>query len=256
MKISIIQPDTFWESKKQNFQRLEYLISSLDDDTDIIILPEMFSTGFSMNTEKLSETPGADTFKWMTDISKNRNTGICGSYMIREKNKFYNRWIFVAPSGKSWHYDKRHLYRMTDEKMQLTPGKKRLTFTFRGVRIAANICYDLRFPVWTRNTDSYDLLINSANWPSARRDIWITLLRARAMENQCYVAGANRIGIDGNGFKYSGESLIIDPKGKIIASGDKKKECVISAEISLSELNDFRKKFPVLEDADSFTLTL
>jgi omega-amidase len=255
MRISIIQPDTVWESPKQNFNRLEYQISLLESDTDIIILPEMFNTGFSMDPEKLSEIPGGETFRWMTKISLEKNAGICGSYLIHDRNKFFNRWVFISPeNNKSWHYNKRHLFRMTNEEQFLTQGNRRLTFRFRDIRISANICYDLRFPVWSRNTENFDLLINAANWPEARRDVWITLLRARAIENQCYVAGANRIGTDGNGYTYSGESMIIDPKGRIIIKGEKNKECTISANISMTELKAFRKKFPVLKDADRFTL--
>ena len=231
------------------------LISRLENDTDIIILPETFNTGFSMNTEALSESPRALTFDWMVHISEARNCGICGSYIVRDKGRFFNRWIFVTPEKKSWFYDKRHLFGPGNEDKAFTNGSKRLTFTFRGIRITPNVCYDLRFPVWSRNKGDYDLLINSANWPSARRNVWITLLKARAIENQCYVAGANRIGTDGNGVKHAGDSMIINPRGEIIVSADKNKECSISAVISMPELKEFRKKFPVLRDADKFIIT-
>ena len=254
MKIAIIQPDTIWESKKENFSRLDKQISSLDSDTDLIILPEMFNTGFSMNPLRLAESPHSETFNWMSGIAASRQAGIGGSYIVRIRNNFYNRWVFVAPDSSTRIYDKRHLFSPTGENMHFTAGKKPLVFKFHQLRISATICYDLRFPVWSRNTNKYDLLINSANWPDARRDVWITLLKARAIENQCYVAGANRVGTDGNGYSYSGESIIIDPKGMILASGSRKEECVISAVLNLSELRDFRKKFPVLRDADKFRI--
>lgn len=254
MKISVIQPDVVWENKMANFVNLEKLISSTDSKTDVIILPEMFNTGFSMNTGTLGESMGSITYDWMINIAETTNKGICGSYIIQEKDRFYNRWIFVSPDKKSWIYDKRHLFRMGNEENFFSPGNKRLIFTFRGVRISAIVCYDLRFPVWCRNRNEYDLLINSANWPETRRDVWITLLKARAIENQCYVAGSNRIGIDKDGVKYCGDSIIIDSGGGVIASADQNKECSISIEISMTDLSDFRKKFPVLTHADDFNI--
>jgi predicted amidohydrolase len=190
----------------------------------------------------------------MINLSEIGNRGLCGSYPVIDMNRFYNRWIFVTPEKQSWQYDKRHLFTMDGAEKAFTPGRKRLTFLFRGVRILPIVCYDLRFPVWSRNRNDYDLLIISANWPVARRDVWITLLKTRAIENQCYVAAANRIGTDGNGIEYCGESMIISPYGTVIASAYQDKECTISAELSMEELSAFRKKFPVLNDADSFTL--
>ena len=254
MKLSVIQPDTLWEEKERNFLIIEKMISRIESDSDIIILPEMFNTGFSMNPQELSESPRSRTFDWMIYISEKINSGICGSYMIRSGRRFFNRWIFVTPEKKSWYYDKRHLFSLGNEDKAFSQGSKRLSFRFRDVRIFPNICYDLRFPVWSRNNINYDLLINSANWPAPRRNVWLTLLKARAIENQCFVAGANRIGIDGIGVKYTGDSMIINPRGEIIASAGKDKECSISAEISIPELKEFRKKFPVMHDADKFII--
>ncbi len=256
MRISIIQPNVMWEDKSGNLRQIDHLISPLKNKTDIIILPEMFNTGFSMDTEKLCEKPFSSTFDWMVRSSSEGNFSLCGSYIIREKNRFYNRWVFITPAGRSWSYDKRHLFTISGEEKAFTPGRKRVSFKSGDVRICPNICYDLRFPVWSRNRNNYDLLINSASWPEARRDVWITLLRARAIENQCFVAGSNRVGIDGKGIKYSGDSMIINPRGEIIISAKKYEECSISAEISMKELKDFRRKFPVLKDADNFTLEL
>lgn len=256
MKISVIQPDTVWENKTHNFQSLTRLIFPLYHNTDIIILPEMFNTGFSMKPAELSESPDGETFSWMKDIAKGGDLGVCGSYIVREGRNYFNRWVFVSPDNQTWHYDKRHLFSMGGEDKLFSAGKSRLIFTFRGTRITPFICYDLRFPVWSRNRDEYDLIIYAANWPAVRQNVWTTLLKARAIENQCFVAGANRTGTDGDGIVYSGESMIINSRGGLIACADTEKECSISAEISITELSDFRKRFPVMNDADDFTIDL
>jgi omega-amidase len=254
MKISVIQPDTLWEDKPVNLDVLSIMISALPE-TDIIILPETFNTGFSMNPEFLSEQPESVTYDWMAAMAKLTGAGICGSYIVKNGQDYFNRWVFVSPDKISWHYDKRHLFRIDGEENLFTPGNKRITFGFRGLRILPNICYDLRFPVWTRNRNDYDLIINSANWPAPRRDVWLTLLRARAIENQCFVAGANRVGTDGKGIRYCGDSMIISPKGEIIAvAGDE--ETSVTGDISLDELNQFRNKFPVGGDADKFSIEI
>lgn len=254
MKISIIQSDLVWEDKTRNLKNLGELILPLSAKTDIVVLPEMFNTGFSMNPGKLCELPEAETFEWMQNISRKGNFGLCGSYIVKENSDFFNRWYFVTPENEFWQYDKRHLFSMGGEDKNFSVGKTRVIFSFRGIRITPSICYDLRFPVWHRNRNDYDLMINSANWPESRREVWNTLLKARAIENQCYVAGANRIGIDGLGIKYCGDSAIIDPYGRVISSSNSKDEGVITAEISMIDLSDFRKKFPVLNDADNFTI--
>jgi predicted amidohydrolase len=254
MKLTLIQSDIIWENKIKNMEKLGELISTIPADTDIVILPEMFNTGFSMNPHELSEPPDSETFEWMKSMAEKCNYAICGSYIINENSHFYNRWIFVSPDNEIWSYNKRHLFSPGDEDKLFTHGNERVVFNFRGLRICPNICYDLRFPVWSRNRDDYDLLINSANWPERRRDVWLTLLKARAFENQCFVAGVNRIGIDGTGIKYCGDSMILGPKGEIIASDIRNKECLISGEILINELSDFREKFPIQNDADDFTI--
>jgi omega-amidase len=256
MKISVIQPDIIWENKSRNFQNLSVLISPLDYKTDIVILPEMFNTGFSMNPRQFSESPEAETFEWMKSTARSGNFGVCGSYMVKENGNFFNRWIFMSPQDESWYYDKRHLFSMGEEDKFFSAGKTRLVFTFREVRISPYICYDLRFPVWSRNCNDYDLAVYSANWPVARINVWNTLLQARAIENQCFVAGSNRIGTDGIGIEYCGDSAIISPRGEIMASAGTNTEGYVSAEISVSELSEFRKKFPVASDADNFTITI
>jgi predicted amidohydrolase len=190
----------------------------------------------------------------MRKLSEEGNFGLCGSYIVKENGKFFNRFVFVSPEKKSCHYDKRHLFSMGGENEIFSAGNKRLIFNFRGMKISPYICYDLRFPVWSRNTEGFDLLIYSANWPVSRQNVWNTLLHARAIENQCYVAGSNRTGTDGAGIKYSGESMIINPRGEIIVSAGNKENISISSELSLTELSDFRRKFPVADDADKFMI--
>ena len=254
MKIKIVQYDITWEDKLSNLERISNLLSSNRDEADIIILPEMFTTGFSMETARLSEEHGSVTYDWMKSLSEEVNAGICGSYIVKVDNNYFNRWIFVSPGEKTRYYDKRHLFSPGSEDKKYTPGNTRLVFSFRGVRICPVICYDLRFPVWCRNRNDYDLLINSANWPGSRRGVWSALLKARAIENQCFVAGVNRTGIDGNGISYIGDSMILGPKGEKITHTKKGKESVVTGEISMKELLRFRMKFPVLRDADNFKL--
>jgi omega-amidase len=256
MKLTLIQFDIIWENKLRNLEKLGELISAIPHGSDVIILPEMFSTGFSMNPADLEEKPQSVTFDWMRDIAAKINSGICGSYIVSVNKNFYNRWIFVSPDGEVWKYDKRHLFSIGGEESLFTRGEERIVFKFRGIRICPNVCYDLRFPVWSRNRNDYDLLINSSNWPESRRDVWTTLLKARSLENQCYVAGVNRIGTDGTGIKYCGDSVILGPKGEIIAEGRQNEESIVSGEISIDELSDFREKFPVMNDADKFSVEI
>jgi omega-amidase len=256
MNISVIQPDIIWEDKSANFRNLHGLLSPLFNKTDIVILPEMFNTGFSMDPEKLCESDSGETIKWMKSIAVEGNFGVCGSFIIRENRVYLNRWFFVTPESDIWYYDKRHLFSMGGEDKLFIAGKSRLIFSFRGVRISPYICYDLRFPVWSRNHNEYDLIIYAANWPDVRRNVWTTLLKARAIENQCYVAGSNRIGTDGAGINYYGDSMIINPRGEIITSAEMPVECSLTAEISMTDLSDFRRKFPVTDDADDFTINI
>jgi predicted amidohydrolase len=256
MNISVIQPDTVWEDKSLNFRNLSELMAPIFNKTDIVILPEMFNTGFSMNPEKLSEPSDGETKEWMLKMAGEGNFGLCGSYIVKENQNFFNRWVFVSPEKDAWHYDKRHLFSMGGEDKLFSAGKSGLIFKFRGAKITSHICYDLRFPVWSRNREEIDLIIYAANWPESRENVWNVLLKARAIENQCYIAGSNRIGTDGAGIKYCGDSLIISPRGEIIASAGSAEECVVSAKISLTDLSDFRKKFPVLNDADDFIINV
>ncbi len=254
MKISIIQTDLFWENREANLEKLSRIINPLLGNTDLVILPEMFTTGFSDNALNLYESEDSITHNWLVEMAEQGNFGICGSHIAGEDGKYYNRWVLATPDGDTRTYDKRHLFSPGNEDRTYTAGKSRIILNFREVRLFPSICYDLRFPVWTRNRNDYDLLINSASWPESRRDVWLTLLKARAIENQCYVAAANRVGTDGNGISHCGESVIFGPKGEIIAFGNPDEECIVSGEISMTDLADFRRKFPVMNDADEFKI--
>jgi predicted amidohydrolase len=254
MKISLVQPDTVWENKAENFRILKKLILPLSNKTDIVVLPEMFNTGFSMNPEFLGESPRTDTFDWMKSMAVEGNFGLCGSYMVRENGLYYNRFVFVSPGNEVWQYDKRHLFSMSGENKFFTPGNQRVTFRFRDIRISPFICYDLRFPVWSRNRDDTDLIIYSANWPESRKLVWNTLIKSRAIENQCYVAAVNRTGTDGNGVLYCGESMLINYQGEVIAGADSSQESIVTGETSVDELLAFRTKYPFLKDADEFSI--
>lgn len=251
--ISAIQADLVWENKAANLQKFEALAETIPF-TDLIVLPEMFSTGFSMNGSILAETMDGITVEWMKKLAAKKNAAICGSVIIANQGHFFNRFIFAEPNGKLSHYDKRHLFTMGNESDFYTAGNQRIIISYRGFRILPLICYDLRFPVWSRNQNDYDLLIYTANWPAPRRHAWKTLLQARAIENQSYLIAVNRTGEDANGIRYCGDSLIIDAKGKITAQLPDNHEGVITETFSLESLQQFRKKFPVLNDADVFSI--
>ena len=251
MRISIIQTGLQWENVKANLDKIEKIAESLS--TDLVILPEMFSTGFSMNTSLAEEFKGL-TFQWLSDLSKKGDFAVCGSYMVRDNDAVYNRFVFVSPEDDVHVYDKRHLFSVGDEDRYFTKGSSRLVFQYKTFRISPYICYDLRFPVWSRNKNEYDLAIYVSSWPQSRINVWNTLLSARAIENQCYVAGSNRTGIDGNGISHNGMSQILNPRGEIIAAAGTM-DNIISADLSLEELSDFRMKFNVLRDGDDFIIT-
>lgn len=256
MKVSLIQFDIRWEDKHANFAGLSRLLGGVPEGTDLVILPEMFNTGFSPAADAFAEGPCSLTFEWMRKTTLDRGFALAGSYMVTEGGKLFNRWVFISPEGDTFRYDKRHLFAHGGVELNYTRGSERLVFEYRGVRICPNICYDLRFPVWSRNRNDYDLLINSSNWPEARRDVWLTLLKARAIENQCYVAGINRVGKDGRDIRYKGDSMIIDPFGEIIVHAEENEDCIVSADISIQDLLRFRENFPVARDSDNFTISL
>ncbi len=254
LRITLAQVDIVWENPGQNRTVLENQIRQLVGKSDLVILPETFTTGFSMQAIGLAEFMDGETINWLLNLSRSTGLAICGSLLVKDNDLFYNRFVFITPKGELSFYDKRHLFSIGGESVSFTAGEKRLIVDFMGWRIALYICYDIRFPVWCRNQNETDLMIYTANWPSSRSEVWNVLLKARAIENQVYVAGVNRVGTDGNGVVYIGESQIINPIGKVLLQSDLTGVGMFTFEISKKVLNDFREKFPVTKDADSFVL--
>jgi predicted amidohydrolase len=273
LTITGIQTNLFWEDKKANIQMLEKKIASISQPTEIVVLPEMFSTGFSMNPQLLAEPMDGETVKWMKKVAAEKKIILTGSLIISQaapgsKASYFNRLIWMLPNGQTGCYDKRHLFAYGDEDQHYTAGNKQLVASVKGWRIKLLVCYDLRFPVWARqnfNSDSssqtgkgertfeYDVLIYVANWPERRINAWKTLLQARAIENQCYVVGINRVGEDGNRIHYPGESMVVDPAGETLYQ-KKDEEDVFTATLDRSYLQSIREKFPFWKDADQFKI--
>ncbi len=262
LRISLLQTDIVWEDKKENLRRLHGKLQSLCGETDLVILPEMFSTGFSMSPAALAEPATGETMVTLQQWAADFRTAIAGSFVASgsgssaQAQRYHNRAFFLTPEGGSHFYDKRHLFRIGLEGEQYTAGTRRPVVTYKGWHILLLICYDLRFPVWSRNVNNeYDLLVYVASWPSSRRNAWDILLQARALENLCYTCGVNRIGTDGNGLSYNGGSILYSPKGEVLASVPNDKESIANATLSLHSLRTFREKFPAWKDADSFTIS-
>ena len=258
LRVSIFQCDLVWENKTANLDKLELQLKQLSGKTDLLVLPEMFTTGFSMNCENLAETNTDKTITTLKEWSKRYNIALCGSFIAKDSDKYFNRAFFITQNESSF-YDKRHLFRMGNEGKKYTSGDKLLIVEYKGFNICVQVCYDLRFPVWVRNVSNrYDLLIYVANWPQSRIKVWDILLQARAIENCSYVCGANRIKRDGYGLDYNGNSTIIDYKGNKLLSFESmfENDCVQTVTINKKELNLFRDKFPVWRDADLFSLEL
>lgn len=256
MKVIIVQADLIWENAEANRARLTEIIQRSEaGKDDLVVLPEMFSSGFTMNSASMAENMDGETISWMKALASSGGYALAGSIIIEENKSYYNRLVIVYDGETMATYDKGHLFRMEKENNFFTSGTDRVTTVYKGFSINLQICYDLRFPVWSRNIENtYDILLYVANWPESRRHVWNTLLKARAIENQSYVIGVNRIGKDGNGISYSGDSQIIDPKGYIIADFQSGEEGTASAVLSIKDLSEFRNKFPVWKDADSFEL--
>jgi omega-amidase len=252
--VTLVQTDIIWENPEANLRNYETLIRSYQKPTDALLLPEMFTTGFSMNSKQFAEGMDGNSVSWMKQLAKDTGAAVGGSLIIKEDQLIYNRFIWAKPEGTLKYYDKRHLFFLERESNAYAPGNQRIIVAHKGLRILLATCYDLRFPVWLRNRNDYDAIFLIANWPSARKEVWIKLLYARAIENQCYVAAVNRIGTDGNGLTYSGESVIINPKGNIMQIASLTNEESVTVDLDLNELSAFRKKFPVWLDADDFDL--
>ena len=261
LKITIVQSELHWEDKDKNLEMFNKLLSGLKGKTDLIVLPEMFTTGFSMNTKKFAEATPGKTLEWIQRKAAETNAVITGSMIAEEEGNYFNRLLWVNPDGSWEKYDKRHLFTMADEDDYFTAGKERLIVNYKGWKILPLICYDLRFPVWSRNSKQpdgdaeFDVMIYVANWPEARKQPWKKLLLARAIENQAFVIAANRVGKDMKQITYSGDSAVIDPYGEYLAEGEPGEEQLLHATIKYQTLSDFRKKFPVLNDGDGFNLS-
>ncbi len=255
LKVTLVQTPLFWEDIKKNLEMFSQKLFELKDKTDLIVLPEMFNTGFSMNVNILAEKMGGRSIQWLSETAAELNCNVVGSLIIGEKEFNYNRLIWMRPDGSFFHYDKRHLFRMLDEHKSFTAGEDRQIVEINGWRLCPLICYDLRFPVWSRNRGDYDGLIYIANWPEARRHAWSSLLVARAIENQAYVIGVNRVGQDGNGLAFSGDSAAIDSRGKVFSKTQPYNAEIETVILSYQDLQDFREKFQVSLDADNFKLT-
>ena len=271
LTVTTIQPDLQWEDKTANLRRLEEKIDGIGVHTELVILPEMFSTGFSMRPELLAEPMEGPTVAWMRAIAARKKIILTGSVIIEEEGKYFNRLIWMLPNGQYGYYDKRHRFAYAGENEHYSAGHKRLVASVKGWRILLLVCYDLRFPVWSRQTPQedadatpgdaghrqdtreleYDLIIYVANWPERRSHAWKTLLQARAIENQSYVAGVNRVGDDGNKIAHSGDSMIIDPLGEVLYHGVGKEE-VFTLTLEKEKLDAIRERFPFWKDADRF----
>ncbi|MCD8261667.1 MAG: amidohydrolase [Bacteroides sp.] len=257
MRISLVQTDIIWEDKKANTERILSRLAPLSGETDLAVLPEMFSTGFSMNSSELAESNAGDTITSLQNFTQKSRIALTGSFIAKDKGYYYNRAFFLTPEGDQYYYDKRHLFRMGNERNHFSAGNSPCILFYKGWNICLTVCYDLRFPVWCRNLNNrYDLLLVVANWPEARRKVWDILLQARAMENMAYVCGVNRIGTDGYGLQYTGGSVLYSAKGAPLLTFDNNQEAIKTLSLNIRELRGFRKKFPAWKDADPFTLSL
>ncbi|MFN0212742.1 MAG: amidohydrolase [Saprospiraceae bacterium] len=261
MRISIIQSSLFWEKPEANRRMFGEKLASLQGNTDLVVLPEMFTTGFTMNAEPLAEPMNGRTMNWLLENAQRLNAAVTGSFICENEGKYFNRLVFMRPDGQFDFYDKKHLFTLATENEYFSAGKKRLIVDWMGWRICPLICYDLRFPAWSRNTTGsivgglnpyYDVLLYVANWPNRRAHHWRSLLTARAIENQSFVIGVNVAGADGNGFEYSGDSAIIDYSGQSLAHISDGKEGIETIDLSLKDLRNFRQQLPFLADADLF----
>lgn len=253
MKIALVQSDLNWENHQKNRAYFEFKISQINVSVDLIVLPEMFSTGFTMNASEVAETMEGETVLWMQSIAKQKNCGLTGSLIIAENGNYYNRMLFVFPSGEIQYYDKRHLFTLAGEDKCYTKGNKKIIIEYLGWKICPQICYDLRFPVFARNVENYDLLLYVANWPKVRTNAWDALLKARAIENMAYVVGVNRVGFDANDYEHIGHSQAIDFLGNYILE-PQEAEGVFVVELNKKNMLETRQKLDFLNDKDKFEI--
>ncbi|MEP0263172.1 amidohydrolase [Dokdonia sp.] len=253
LQVALIQSHLLWENPTANLVNFDALLEDVSDSTQLIILPEMFTTGFSMDPVTHAESMDGKTVQWLKKWSQKKNAAVCGSIIITDDNKYYNRFLFATPEGKIQSYDKRHRFMMAGEGGLYTAGQETMLIEYKGWKIFPQICYDLRFPVFARNTVEYDVLIYVANWPKPRVGAWDALLKARAIENMSYCIGVNRIGLDGNGLEYVGHSAVYNVLGDEIAFA-KAEEKIITATLSKNHIKETRQRLPFLEDKDEFKI--
>lgn len=253
MKIALIQTSLAWENPIENRSHLAQKITSFMEDVDLIVLPELFSSGFTMNPQAVAETMEGETVLWVQHLAKAKNAAITGSLVIEENGKYYNRLLFVYPDGEIKTYDKRHLFTLAGEDKCYTAGEEKLIIEYKGFKICPLVCYDLRFPVFARNIENYDLLLYVANWPKLRINAWDILLKARAVENMCYTIGVNRIGTDANNHEYSGHSQLVDFLGNYLIE-PQETDGVFIVEIDKEKLLETRSKLAFLNDRDTFNI--
>lgn len=253
LTVSLIQTHTHWHAPDDNRALFERWFTQVPDHAQVVLLPEMFSTGFTMSSAEVAEPMGGPTLAWLRDQAAGLGKVICGSLVIKVDGCYYNRFVWVTPQGAVTSYDKRHCFRMAGEHQHYSAGDQRCTIAFGAWRVCLMVCYDLRFPVWFRNRGDYDVLFCVANWPAKRQQVWNSLLRARAIENQCYAVGLNIVGVDGNDVGYSGGSAIYTPEGKALLEAGEAAG-VFTASLDGDALMDHRRRFPAWQDADEFTL--
>ena len=259
MEIALVQANLSWEDNDKNLAHFSSLLENVTG-VDLFILPEMFNSGFTMNSDNVGQTMEGKAIFWLQKMANEKDAVFVASLVILENNKRYNRLVWATPNGDTKTYNKKHLFRMANEHDHFTPGNERVIIEYKGIRFCPQICYDLRFPIWSRNSNGqstlpiYDCLIYVANWPKVRSDAWTSLLKARAIENQAFVVGVNRVGLDGNGIEYSGDSLCYSPKGARLDKVISSKEMISIVKIDLETLQEFREKFPVSDDGDLFTI--
>ena len=254
LKIALIQADLVWQNAEQNRINFSKKINEITEHVDVIVLPEMFTTGFSMQPQKMAEYMLGDTVTWMQQIASEKNTAICGSIIISENKNFYNRFIFVHPEGKIEYYNKRHLFTLAGEHTVYKQGEEKIIIEYKDWKICPLVCYDLRFPVWARNVEEYDVLLYVANWPKPRIAAWDTLLKARSIENMCYTIGVNRVGNDANNLEYSGHSGVYNCLGEEVVKAKPNKEETIIAVLEKNHITETRNTLNFLSDKDLFEI--
>ncbi|MGG6229851.1 amidohydrolase [Tenacibaculum sp. SDUM215027] len=254
LQVALIQSDLVWENPPANRKQFEKKINSLSNNIDLVVLPEMFTTGFTMDASAVAETMEGETVQWLQNLAQKKSVAITGSIVVNENDNFYNRLLFVHPSGKIDFYDKKHTFTLAGEHEIFSAGTERTMVDYKGWKICPLICYDLRFPIWARNTEDYDLLLYVASWPKPRIEAWDSLLKARAIENMSYTIGVNRVGVDANNYEYTGNTVCYDTLGNCLAKNNKRTEDILIVELNKEAQIKIRNRFRFLDDRNEFIL--